>query len=216
MSALNFNAAVQQINGVADGLKDLSGPGAAVSNNLYDLQAITGVAGAKLEEIGGYARETALQFGGSAVDNIESYKLILSQLSPEIAQTPAALKAMGESVATTSKLLGGDSVAATELLTTAMNQYGVSTKDPIAASKVMAQMMNVMAAGAKEGSAELPQVKSALEQAGMAASAAGVSFEETNAAIQVLDKSGKKGAEGAWRFGMYWRRFRKAVFCRKK
>ena len=30
----------------------------------------------------------------------------------------------------------------------------------------------------------------------MAAKGAGVSFEETNAAIQVLDKAGKKGAEG--------------------
>lgn len=196
MAALNFNAVVQQVNGVADGLGSLAGPGAALSNNMYDLQAITGVAGAKLQEIEGYAREASLQFGGSAVDNIESYKLILSQLTPEIAQTPAALKAMGESVAVTSKLLGGDSVAATELLTTAMNQYGISTEDPIEASKVMAQMMNVMAAGAKEGSAELPQIKSALEQAGMAAAAANVSFEETNAAIQVLDKSGKKGSEG--------------------
>jgi TP901 family phage tail tape measure protein len=77
-----------------------------------------------------------------------------------------------------------------------MNQYGVSTEDPIAASDEMARMMNVMAAGAKEGSAELPQVKTALEQAGMAAKAANVSFEETNAAIQVLDKAGKKGSEG--------------------
>ncbi len=196
MGALNFNAVVQQINGVADGLNSISGPGAGVANNLNELQSITGVAGAKLQEIEQYAREASLQFGGSAVDNIEGYKLILSQLTPEIAQTPAALKAMGESVAVTSKLLGGDSVAATELLTTAMNQYGISTEDPIEASKVMAQMMNVMAAGAKEGSAELPQIKSALEQAGMAAAAANVSFEETNAAIQVLDKSGKKGSEG--------------------
>ena len=30
----------------------------------------------------------------------------------------------------------------------------------------------------------------------MAAKGAGGSFEETNAAIQVLDKAGKKGAEG--------------------
>ena len=30
----------------------------------------------------------------------------------------------------------------------------------------------------------------------MAAKAAGVSFAETNAAIQVLDKAGKKGSEG--------------------
>ncbi len=77
-----------------------------------------------------------------------------------------------------------------------MNQYGVSLADPMEASRKMADMMNVMAAAGREGSAELPTIKVALEQCGMAAKAAGVSFEETNAAIQVLDKAGKKGAEG--------------------
>lgn len=57
-------------------------------------------------------------------------------------------------------------------------------------------MMNVMSAAAQEGSAELPQIKQALEQAGLAAKTANVSFSETNAAIQVLDKAGKKGSEG--------------------
>ena len=92
--------------------------------------------------------------------------------------------------------MGGDGVAAAEVLTTAMNQYGVSLDDPIKASEEMARMMNVMAAAGQEGSAELPAIKVALEQCGMAAKAANVSFEETNAAIQVLDKAGKKGFGG--------------------
>lgn len=103
---------------------------------------------------------------------------------------------MGDAVAVTSKLMGGDATAAAEVLTTAMNQFQVSLDDPIAASKEMSEMMNTMAAAAKEGSAELPAIKLALENAGMAAKTAGVSFAETNAAIQVLDKAGKKGAEG--------------------
>ena len=64
------------------------------------------------------------------------------------------------------------------------------------ASAEMARMMNVMAAAGQAGSAELPAIKVALQQCGMAAKAANVSFEETNAAIQVLDKAGKKGSEG--------------------
>jgi len=86
--------------------------------------------------------------------------------------------------------------AAAEVLTTAMNQYGVSLADPMEASRKMAEMMNVMAAAGQAGSAELPAIKAALEQCGMASKAANVSFEETNAAIQVLDKAGKKGSEG--------------------
>lgn len=196
IKTIRLSAVLDQVNRTADAFTGLSKPGLNLSSSMFDLQAMTGVAGDKLKEIEGYAREAAKSFGGSAADGVESYKLILSKLTPEIAKTPAALKAMGTNVAILSKTMGGDTIAATETLTTAMNQYQVSLDDPIAASKTMAEMMNIMAAGAGEGSAELPQIKEALEQSGMAAKMAGVSFAETNAAIQVLDKAGKKGSEG--------------------
>lgn len=196
LNSVNLNAMIQNISAAADGLTSLNDPGIKLSSSLADLSAITGQTGKGLKEIEGYARENAKTFGGSAADGVEAYKLILSQLTPEIAKQPKALQAMGNSVATLSKTMGGDSVAATEVLTTAMNQYQVSLNDPIRASKDMSSMMNIMAASAKEGSAELPQIKSALEQSGLAAKTANVSFAETNAAIQVLDKAGKKGAEG--------------------
>lgn len=196
LNSIKMDAVLNNINRVADGISSLNGPGLQLSSSMKDLQALTGVAGQKLKEIEGYARQSAKTFGGSAAEGVESYKLILGQLSPEIAKVPAALKSMGETVGYTSKLMGGDTIAATEVLTTAMNQYGISTENPIKASQIMASMMNVMAAASKEGSAELPQLKAALEQSGMAAKSAGVSFEETNAAIEVLDAAGKKGSEG--------------------
>ncbi|QFG53637.1 phage tail tape measure protein [Chryseobacterium sp.] len=196
LSAIKLNAVIDNVNRVADGINSLNGPGMELSTSMYDLQAMTGVAGEKLKEIEGYARNASKTFGGSAAQGVESYKLILGQLSPEIAKVPTALKSMGETVSYTSKLMGGNTTAATEVLTTAMNQYGISLEDPTKASKIMAAMMNVMAAAAGEGSAELPQIKQALEQSGMAAKGANVAFEETNAAIQVLDKAGKKGSEG--------------------
>lgn len=196
LSAIKLNALIDNISRVSDGINSLNAPGMNLSTSMHDLQAITGVAGEKLKEIEGYARNAAKTFGGSAAQGVESYKLILGQLSPEIAKVPTALKSMGETVSYTSKLMGGDTTAATEVLTTAMNQYGISLEDPTKASQIMASMMNVMAAAAGEGSAELPQIKQALEQSGMAAKGANVAFEETNAAIQVLDKAGKKGSEG--------------------
>lgn len=186
-------------NGVtkmAQALGDIVQPGIALNTSMTDLQAVTGVTGEGLKQIESYARDTAKAFGIDAAGAVESYKLILGQLSPELAKSPVALKAMGEHVATLSKLMGGDATAAAEVLNTAMNQYGVDLSDPIRASEEMARMMNVMAAAGQEGSAELPQIKEALEQSGMAAKGAGVSFEEMNAAIQVLDKAGKKGSEG--------------------
>lgn len=177
-------------------IQSLSTAGITLDSQMHDLSAVAGVTGKGLKEIEGYARESAQAFGTDAGVAVEGYKLLLSQLTPELAKCPEALKAMGNSIQTTSKLMGNDGVAAAEVLTTAMNQYGVSLDDPLEASRKMADMMNVMAAAGQAGSAELPAIKAALEQCGMAAKSANVSFEETNAAIQVLDKAGKKGSEG--------------------
>lgn len=196
IDVVKMDALLNQVDRVATGLNNATAPGLQFNASMKELEAMTGVAGAKLDEIGNYARKAGTDFGTGAAGGVESYKLLLGQLTPEIAKQPKALAEMGRAVAITSKLMKGDQTAATEVLTTAMNQYGVSLENPIAASKKMSEMMNVMAAAAGAGSAELPAIKAALEQSGMAAKAANVSFEETNAAIQVLDKAGKKGSEG--------------------
>lgn len=181
---------------VATGFDNLSISGKKLDSQMHDLSAVAGVTGDSLKQIEGFARQSAKAFGTDASVAVEGYKLLLSQLSPELGKYPEALSAMGDCIQTTSKLMKGDGVAAAEVLTTAMNQYGVSLEDPMAASEEMARMMNVMAAAGQAGSAELPAISAALQQCGMAAKAANVSFEETNAAIQVLDKAGKKASEG--------------------
>ena len=187
------SSGIQKLAGVFNSI----GQGAVtLDSQMHDLSAVAGVTGEGLKIIEGYARSSAKAFGTDASVAVQGYKLILSQLSPELGKCPAALKAMGDAIQTTSKLMGNDGTAAAEVLTTAMNQYGVSLADPMEASRKMAEMMNVMAAAGQTGSAELPAIKAALEQCGMASKAANVSFEETNAAIQVLDKAGKKGSEG--------------------
>lgn len=191
-----FELASGYVERLASTFEGLAASGVTLDSQMHDLSAVAGVTGDALKEIEGYARDSAKAFGTDASVAVEGYKLLLSQLTPELGKCPAALKSMGESIQITSKLMGGDGVAAAQVLTTAMNQYGVSLDDPIAASKTMADMMNTMAAAGQAGSAELPAIKAALEQCGMAAKAANVSFEETNAAIQVLDKAGKKGSEG--------------------
>ena len=194
--SLSFNQAFEGLENLRSVIDKAIDPGIKLNTSMMDLSAITGLTGRSLEGISEAARVSAKVFGTDAAQNVESYKLLLSQLSPDIAKNAEALKLMGDHVNILSKTMGGDTVAATQVLTTAMNQYGISLNDPMQASKTMADMMNVMAAAAKEGSAELPQIKSALEQVGMVAKTTGVTFSETNAAIQVLDKAGKKGSEG--------------------
>ena len=191
-----LNLASDYLQNVSGVLKDIGSGAVTLDSQMHDLSAVAGVTGEGLKTIEGYARSSAKAFGTDASVAVQGYKLILSQLSPELGKCPAALKAMGDAIQTTSKLMGNDGTAGAEVLTTAMNQYGVSLADPMEASRKMAEMMNVMAAAGQAGSAELPAIKAALEQCGMASKAANVSFEETNAAIQVLDKAGKKGSEG--------------------
>lgn len=196
LSIINFNALIDFADRTANSLSSISAPGIALEKNLSELSAITGVTGEGLKAIEIAARDTAKTFGTSAVDNVEAYKMILSQLSPDIAKNSEAMKLMGENVNILSKQMGGDTIAATDVLNTSLNQFGVSMEDPIKAAKVMTEMMNVMSAAAQNGSAELPQIKQALEQVGMVAKTTGLSFAETNAYIQLLDQAGKKGSEG--------------------
>lgn len=195
-AAFALNQIKSAVSAVGADFNNAIQPGVAFNDNLKDLQAITNVADDQLVKIGDSARTAAKKFGIDASDAVESYKLILSQLSPEIANNAEALDAMGNNAAILSKQLGGDVAGATGILTTAMNQYGVSLDDPLKASKEMADMMNIMSAAAQAGSAELPQIQAALSQSGLMAKTANVSFSELNAVIQVLDKAGKKGAEG--------------------
>ena len=191
-----FDLIKSAFEGVSNGIVQFSSAGVKLDSQMHDLSAVAGVTGDGLKQIETFARQSAKAFGTDAAVAVEGYKLLLSQLTPELGKYPEALSAMGDCIQTTSKLMGGDGVAAAQVLTTAMNQYGVSMEDPIAASREMARMMNVMAAAGQVGSAELPATSAALQQCGMAAKAANVSFEETNAAIQVLDKAGKKASEG--------------------
>jgi TP901 family phage tail tape measure protein len=169
--------------------------GKEFETQLASLSSITGVSGAGLEDLGAKAQAMAAKFGTEASANIDAFKTILSKLGPDIAKSPEALNSMAESVNTLSKATGDDPGKATEALTGALLQFGVSLDDPKKAADAMAVAMNVLAAGAKEGASEVPDVAAAINVAGVAASGAKVSFEETNSAIQILAAGGKVGAE---------------------
>lgn len=114
-----FKNAAEGVNNAVSGF---SAPGISLDRQMHDLSAVAGVVGDGLKQIEGYARSSAKAFGIDASQAVEGYKLLLSQLSPELDKYPEALQVMGNCIATTSKLMGGDGVAAAEVLTTAMNQ----------------------------------------------------------------------------------------------
>ena len=195
MSAIDLFAVKDAVSSLADKFNEINAPGAEFNAQLKEVEAITGVTGNALEELGGKARQTAMDFGGDASAMMESYKGVLSRLGPEIGNNREALDLMGKDIATLSKTMENDATGAMDALTTGMLQFGTDLSDPMRAAQEMSRMMNVMAAGAKWGAAEVPQISAALKQAGIQAKDSNVSFEETNAALQALAAGGKYGSE---------------------
>lgn len=193
--AFDFNQITQAFQTLVSTLDQLSQPYIQFESGLADLSAITGVQGEALDAFGEKAKNLAEQFGGSAVQQLDAFKGVLSRLGPDIAKSPEALERMSIAINTMSKASGLDATSSMQALTTSMLQYNVSLDDPLKASDEMTKMMNVLAAGAKEGASEIPQVASAIEVAGVAAYGAKLSFEEVNAAVQALATGGKYGAE---------------------
>jgi len=183
---------LQTLNGW---FETVNAQGANYDAALREVSAITGSTGKELENLGTQARGLSKDFGSSASENLKTFQTILSRLGPQIGDNAEALGNMGKYANTLSKTMGGDVVGATDALTTSLLQFRVDLNDPIAAAGEMERMMNVMAAGAKEGAAEVPQISEALKQAGVAATLANVNFAETNAAIQAMAAGGKFGSE---------------------
>lgn len=192
---IDWQAIGASINQINDRLQSAAAVGADYDAALRDVSAITGITGNNLEDLGAKARKLSVEFGTGAVPNLETFQTILSRLGPDVANSSEALGNMGKYANVLSKTMKNDVVGATDALTTSMLQFKVDLNDPIAAAKEMERMMNVMAAGAKEGAMEVPGISLALSQAGGTAKLANLTFEETNSALQALAQNGKYGAE---------------------
>lgn len=191
-----MNEIKDSLDSVTDAFDKAIQPGIEFQTSVADMAGITKTAGEELKVLSDMARDTAVSFGSKASDAVDLYTALLSKLDPKLKAAPESLKSMAENVLTLSKTMRGDVAGATEAMTSALNQYQVMMDNPIQATKTMTEYMNIMAAGAVEGSAVVPKVAEALNIAGFTAKSAGISFAETNAAIQMLDKVGKSGSEG--------------------
>ena len=189
-------AGVQAAAGkIVEGFQFVIDKGSEFQTNLANLSAITGVSGADLDNFGDKAKELAAKFGGDATSQLGAFQGVLSKFGPQLADTPESLNQVTENINLLAKAAGLDAAASMDSLTTSMLQFGIDASDPARLAAESGRFINVLAASAKEGAAEIPQVAEAVRQAGVAASGANISFEETNAAIQALAIGGKVGSE---------------------
>lgn len=193
----NYTGAVDKLKnglgqlGLAFGVGSViqSGAKALIDFNqqVADLQAITGAGGADLEFYAEQANKLGINVEGGASAVVEAYKLIGSA-KPELLENAKALDAVTQSAITLSQASGMTLPDSATALTDAMNQFGASAEE---ADK----FVNVLANGAKFGSAEIPQITEALLKFGAVAKSTGTSVEESTAMIELLAEKGLKGAE---------------------
>jgi TP901 family phage tail tape measure protein len=164
-------------------------------SGMAEVSAITGVTGSALDKMGDSARDLAKKFGTDATEQLDVFKGVLSKLGPQIATVPSALNSITESINTLAKAGGIDAATSMEALSNTLLQFGVDVQNPVTAANEMNRAMNVMAAGAKFGASEIPQISEAVVAAGVAASGANQSIEDVNAQIQILATGGKFGSE---------------------
>jgi len=152
-----------------------------------DLQAITGANGDTLEFLKQSAVEVGLETTVSAGQTLEAYKLIASA-KPELLSNAEGLAAITREAVTLTEAMGGDLPTAATNLTDIMNQFN-------APAEQSSRFVNALAAGSKEGSADVGQLAAAILVAGTEAKSSNVSFEESVGLLEVMAEKGKKGAE---------------------
>ena len=126
--------------------------------------------------------KSGLRIRQSSDEILQAYMLIGSK-KPELLDNKEALNAVtveAMRLATAAKIDLRDAVTAT---TISLNMYGESADQA-------AKYVNVLAAGSKEGAADVASQAAAIKNAGVAAATAGVPIEGLQGAIQTLAEKG--------------------------
>lgn len=177
------------ITGVSMALNTLRNNRDAKESSQAELKALTGLDDSSIqwlteqaEKLSTTMDESGLRIRQSSDEILQAYMLIGSK-KPELLKDKEALNAVtieAMRLAAAAKIDLKDAVTAT---TVSLNMYGESADQA-------ARYVNVLAAGSKEGAADVSAQAAAIKNAGVAASGAGVSIEQLQSTIQMLAEKG--------------------------
>jgi TP901 family phage tail tape measure protein len=188
VNAISFDAISNNFGRLNDMLKNLTAPGAQFEQQIADLSAITGIAGDDLKELEKASREMGKASGLGASGAAEAFKLLASNIDIAKMGGVEGLKALQKETITLAQSSGVDLPMAADTMSAAINQFQLQASDA-------ARVINVLAAGAKYGAAEVPHLADSLKYVGPVAGAAGVSIEQTVGALEVLSQSAIRGSQ---------------------
>lgn len=187
-SALRFGSVLGAV-GLARGVIGIT---ITFAKALADLSAITGAVGKDLDFLKEKAREFGRTTTKSATDSLTAMKLIASA-KPELLQNAEALAAITKEAITLSEAAQIDLPTATSALATALNQFSAPAEEA-------GRFINVLAAGSKLASAEIPALVQAMEIAGPAFAQANIPFEDFIALVGRFAASGQPIEQFATQF----------------
>lgn len=183
---------VASLTGLILGLRSLRDEKNKLESSQASLKALTGLDDDSISWLTQQAQvlSTTMTKEGlrvkAAADEILDAYMLVGSAKPELLSDKEALAAVTEEAMRMQAAAGDITLAqAVDALTLSLNQYGAEADQA-------ARYTNVLAAGSKEGAANIASQTAAIRNSGVAAASANVSFEETVALIQTLAYSGIK------------------------
>jgi TP901 family phage tail tape measure protein len=151
------------------------------TNSLRGEVTLTEEQFAKLKQT---SKEAAEQFGMTGTEMVDAYNVIASGKS-DLIEVEGGIQAVTDAairLATNGEM---ELKPAAEGLTESLNQFGAEASEA-------AKYVDIMSTGTQVGAGKIESITAALSYAGPMAKAAGLSFGETNAALQILEQNGIK------------------------
>jgi TP901 family phage tail tape measure protein len=164
--------------GISTSIHEIATANMELEKSLSSLRSLTGVSAQELNYFRAEAVKMAMDSTQSAVAMVDAYKLIGSQM-PELLKNKEALSATARAAVTLAEAAEIDVPTAAKALTGSLNQMGAS-------SARASEYINILAAASQQGSADIPYLNRAIENAGGTASAVGIKFNELVAAIEAI------------------------------
>lgn len=176
------------------GMKKLSDTANEFESRLDNLSALTGLEGEQLRWLGEEAKKTSVKVTDgnvrikqSADDIVDAYTKVGSQ-RPELLKNKEALAGVTEDAIILSEAAKSDLEPAVKGLTTTMNQFNAPASDS-------RRIINAMAAGSKEGAADIPYLTQAIEKSGTTMHLMNLSLEQNIGLIEAIAPNYAKAEE---------------------
>lgn len=183
---------VATITGLVLGIRQLREESMKLEDSQHGLKALTGLDDDSIawlteeaKKLSTNVTEDGLRIRQSASEILDAFMLVGSA-KPELLSDKEALEEVTVEAARLQAAARDINLnQAVDALTLSMNQYGASAEEA-------SRYSNVLAAGSKEGAANIASEAAAIRNAGVAAASANVSIEQTVGLIQTLAYKGIK------------------------